>query len=114
MVREDDFRSVSKEAAAHLVSGISISFMTPSSGLTLSPDSMFSVPEDVKDGLDLKTQPFTLSGELHRRTIKIHVTWNEDSIFRQSIQGLLNGFQAILRNIEHVSLDMTVDDFTSV
>ena len=38
----------------------------------------------------------------------------KDSILRQSIQSLLNEFQAILRDIEHVSLDTTVDDLMSV
>lgn len=114
IVREDDFRSVSEEAAAHLAYGISINFIPPSSGLTLSSDALFPVPEDVRDGLDHKTQPFNLSGELHQGSIKMDVTWDEDSILRQSIQGLLNKFQAILRNMEHVNLDMAVKDFMSV
>ena len=114
IVRGNDFQCVSEEAAAHLAYGISINFIPPSSGLTLSTDALFPVPEDVKDELDHNTQPFTLSGELHQGSIKIDVTWDEDSVLRQSIQGLLNNFQAILRNIEHVSLDMTVEDFMSV
>lgn len=113
-MRENELRSVSKEAATYLAYGISINFITPSSGLTLSSDALFPVPEDVRDGLDHKTQPFTLSGELHHGSIEMGVTWDEDSILRQSIQDLLNDFQSILRDIEHVSLDMTVDDFMSV
>lgn len=74
----------------------------------------FSVPEDVGEGLDHKTQPFILSGEVHQGGIKMDVTWDEDSILRRSTQGLLNEFQAVLRNIEDVGLDMTVDDFMSV
>lgn len=77
-------------------------------------DGLFHVPEEVKGGSGHKTQPFILSAELHQGGIKMDLTWDEDSILRQSIQGLLNEIQAILRDMKHVSLDMTVDDFMSV
>lgn len=42
------------------------------------------------------------------------VTWDEEIIPQQSIQGLLNDFQEILLDLEQVSLDMTVDNVLSV
>lgn len=51
IVREDEFRSVSEEAAEHLAHGINVNFVPPSSGLTLGSDARFPVPEDVEDGL---------------------------------------------------------------
>lgn len=105
LVQEDDFRNVSGEAAAHLAHRIDINFVPPSSGLTLSPDALFPVPEDVRDGLGHKTLPFFLSGELHHESIKMDVTWDEESILRQSIQGLLDDFQAILHCLGQVMID---------
>lgn len=114
LVREDDFRKVSGEAAAHLAHRIDVNFVPPASGLTLSSDTLFPVPEDIRDGLGHKTLPFFLSGELHGGSIKMDVTWDEESILRQSIRGLLNDFQAILHCFEQVTLDMTVDNVLSV
>ncbi|KAF6218618.1 hypothetical protein HO133_005969 [Letharia lupina] len=114
LVREDDFRSVRGEAAEHLASGIYINFVPPSSGLTLSFDALFNVAEDFRDGLGYQTLPFVLSGELHYGSIRMDVTWDEEIIPRQSIQGLLNDFQGILLDLEQVSLDMTVDNVLSV
>ncbi|KAF6241054.1 hypothetical protein HO173_000848 [Letharia columbiana] len=57
LVREDEFRSVCGEAAEHLASGIYINFVPPSSGFTLSPDALFPVAEDVRDGLGYQTLP---------------------------------------------------------
>lgn len=114
LVREDDFRSLSGEAAAHLEYGININFVPPSSGLILSSDALFPAPEDVRDGVGFQTLPLILTGELHQRKIKMDVTWDEELILRQRIQGLLNDFQAILRYLEHVSLDTTVDNVLSV
>ena len=114
LVREDDFGKLSGEAAAHLAHRIDINFIPPSSGLTLSSDALFPVPEDVRDGLGYQTLPFVLSGELHHESIKMDVTWDEESIPRQSIQGLLKDFEAILLCLEQVNLDMTVENVFSV
>ena len=114
IVREDDFRSVSDEAAAHLAYGISINFVPPTTGLTLNSNALFPAPKDVRGGLGYQTLPFVLSGELHHGSIEMYVTWDEKTILRQSIQGLLNNFKGILQNFEHVGLDMTVDNFMSV
>lgn len=64
----------------------------------------------------VQTLPFILSGELQHESIKMDVTWDEESIPRQSIQGLLSNFQAIryFKIFEHVSLDMTADNLLSV
>ena len=84
LVREDDFRSTSGEAAAHLAYGININFVPPSSGLNFSSDALFPVAEDVRDELGFQTLPFILSGELRRGSIKMDVTKNQsfDKVFR--------------------------------
>lgn len=59
IVREDDFRNVFGKAAAHLANGINIKFAPPSSGLTLSSDALFPLPEDFRDGLGNQTLRFS-------------------------------------------------------
>ncbi len=65
LVWEAEFRNISGEAAAHLVHGININFIPPSSGLTLSVDTLFHIPKGVRDRLGYQTLPLILSGELH-------------------------------------------------
>ncbi len=80
IVREDEFRNVSSEAAAHALHGININFEPPSSGLTLDSDALFSVPDDVRDGLGHYTLSFILSGELRQGRgggVKMDVTYEE-------------------------------------
>ena len=114
LVREKDFQSVSREAAAHLEHGININFVPPSSGLTLSSDALIAVPEDIRDGVGFQTLPFILKGELDGGSIKMDVTWDEKSIPRQIIQDLLNDYQAVLKSLAHVSVDTNVDHISSV
>ena len=114
LVRENDFRSISGEAAAHLEHGININFVPPSSGLTLSSDALIAVPEDIRDGVGFQTLPFILKGELDGGNIKMDVTWDEKSIPRQIIQDLLDDFQAVLKYLAHISVDKNVDHVFSV
>ena len=114
IVRENDFRRISGEAAAHLEHGININFIPPSSGLTLSSDALIAVPEDIRDGVGFQTLPFILKGELDGGNIKMDVTWDEKSIPRSIIQDLLNDFQAVLKYFAHVSVDVNVGHVFSV
>ena len=106
IVREEEFQKVSPEAAEHLLHGINVNFAPPSTGLTLSSDALFPVPDDVRHGLDHQSVQFLLSGELHRSSIKMNVAWDEGLIARESIQTLLSNFKGALYHLE--SLDQKV------
>ena len=114
LVREKDFQSISREAAAHLEHGININFVPPSSGLTLSEDALIAVPEDVRDGVGFQTLPFILKGEVEGGNVRMDVTWDEKSIPRQIILDLLSDYQAVLKALAHVSADVKVDHVFSV
>lgn len=64
--------------------------------------------------MDWVTRLCVFRGELHRGSIKKDVKRDEELILRQSIRGLLNDFHAILKYLEQVKLDMTVDNVLSV
>ena len=113
IVREDEFRSVSQEAAAHLLHGISINFVPPSTGLTLGSDVLFPVPEDARDGLGYQTLSFVTSGELRDGSVEMDVRWDEEAISQRDVQGLLNDFRAILQFITQVGRETTVDNILS-
>ena len=70
IVREDDFRSISEEAAPHLAYGISINFIPPSSSLTLGSDALFLVPEDVRGGLGTRICHSLLAGSCIKEVSK--------------------------------------------
>ena len=56
-------RNVFTEPTAHLAYETNISFVPPSSGLTLSSDAFFTVPKDNRDILGHQTLPSILKGD---------------------------------------------------
>ena len=114
IVREDEFRNVSPEAAAHLLHGININFVPSSSGLTLGSDALLRPPEDVRCGLGYQTLRFVLAGELRHGVLKMEVTWDEESIPGESIQALLSDFESTSWCLNQLSPDMTVNGLWSL
>ena len=108
IVRQDDFQSVSSEAAAHLKHGLNVNFTPPSSGLTLGPDALFPVNSDFRGGIAERNRIIGIFGKIFRGKLKMDVIYEEESIPQSTSQKLLDDWQAMLQLLNGLDPEMTI------
>ncbi|MCJ1314175.1 hypothetical protein MMC25_007855 [Agyrium rufum] len=107
IVSEDAFRDICPEAADHLTHGVYINFVPPAFG-TLTAESLFKAPHDLKNKMGYADWLFDLDVEVGTEITKLWVLYQEDLLSNETVQCLLKDVQNTLKSLRQFGREETV------